>query len=92
MLTGCPFDGEIREKNGALQSSKRKGGIGVQSVRRIAEKTGGASTFTYLNGVFMAKVMLHGGKNDPAKSKPKAIDMALRLYHASPLFRIQKSS
>lgn len=67
MLTGCPFDGEIREKNGALQSSKRKGGIGVQSVRRIAEKTGGASTFTYLNGVFMAKVMLHGGKNDPAK-------------------------
>lgn len=79
MLTGCPFDGEIREKNGALQSSKRKGGIGVQSVRRIAEKTGGASTFTYLDGVFMAKVMLHGGKNDPAKSKPKAIDMVLRL-------------
>lgn len=67
MLTGCPFDGEIREKNGALQSSKRKGGIDVQSVRRIAEKTGGASTFTYLDGVFMAKVMLHGGRNDPAK-------------------------
>ena len=68
MLTGCPFDGEIREKNGAIQSSKRKGGgIGVQSVRRIAEKTGGASTFTYLDGVFMAKVMLHGGRNDPAK-------------------------
>lgn len=67
MLTGCPFDGEIREKNGTLQPSKRKGGIGVQSVRRIAEKTGGASTFTYLDGVFMAKVMLHGGRNDPAK-------------------------
>lgn len=67
MLTGCPFDGEIREKNGALQSSKRKGGIGVQSVRCIAEKTGGASTFIYLNGVFMAKVILHGGRNDPAK-------------------------
>ena len=57
------FDGEIREKNGALQSSKRKGGgIGVQSVRRIAEKTGGASTFTYQNATFTAKVMLHGGR------------------------------
>lgn len=67
MLTGCPFDGEIREKYGALQSFKRKGGIGVQSVCCVAEKTGGASTFTYLDGAFMAKVILHGGKNDPAK-------------------------
>ncbi len=55
------FDGEIHEKNGVLQSSKRKGsGVGVQSVRRIAEKTGGASTFTHRNGVFAARVMLRG--------------------------------
>lgn len=55
------FDGEIHEKNGVLQSTKRKGrGIGVQSVRRIAEKTGGASTFTYRDGVFLAQVMLRG--------------------------------
>ena len=55
------FDGDVREKNGVFQSSKRKGsGIGIQSVRHIAEKTGGASTFDYPNGVFTAKVMLCG--------------------------------
>ena len=55
------FDGEIHEKSGIFQSSKRRGnGMGVQSVRRIAEKSGGASTFTHENGVFSAKVMLRG--------------------------------
>lgn len=55
------FDGEIHEKNGVFQSSKRKGsGVGIQSVHRIAEKSGGASTFTHENGVFLAKVMLRG--------------------------------
>ena len=55
------FDGEVHEKNGAFQSSKRRGsGLGVPSVRRIAEKTGGASAFTHQNGVFSAKVMLRG--------------------------------
>ena len=55
------YDGEIHEKDGVLQSSKRKGGgLGVQSVRRIAEKTGGASTFVYQDGVFCAKAMLRG--------------------------------
>ena len=55
------FDGEIREKNGVFQSSKRKGsGVGVQSVRRIAEKNGGASTFSYQDGIFTAKIMLRG--------------------------------
>ena len=55
------FDGEIHEKNGMFQSSKRKGsGVGVQSVRRIAEKTGGASNFTHQEGIFVAKVMLRG--------------------------------
>ena len=55
------FDGAVREKNGVFQSSKRKGdGIGIQSVRHIAEKTGGASTFTCEDGIFSAKVMLCG--------------------------------
>ena len=55
------YDGEVKEKDGVFRSSKRKGsGIGIQSVRHIAEKTGGASTFTYQDGVFSAKVMLRG--------------------------------
>ena len=55
------YDGEIREKDGVFRSSKRKGpGVGIQSVRHIAEKTGGASTFTYQDGTFTAKVMLRG--------------------------------
>lgn len=55
------FDGEVMEKGGVFRSSKRKGnGVGIRSVRHIAEKTGGASTFTYQNGVFSARVMLGG--------------------------------
>lgn len=55
------FDGEVREKKGVFQSSKRKGdGVGIQSIRRTAEKSSGASTFTHTDGVFLAKVMLCG--------------------------------
>ena len=55
------YDGEIREKDGVFQSSKRKGnGVGIQSIQHIAEKSGGASTFTYQKGAFSAKVMLCG--------------------------------
>ena len=55
------FDGKVKEKNGVFRSSKRNGnGIGIQSVRHIAEKNGGASTFSNQNGVFSAKVMLCG--------------------------------
>ena len=54
-------DGEIKETNGVFRSSKRKGnGIGIQSVRHIAEKKGGASTFACQDGVFCAKIMLRG--------------------------------
>ena len=54
-------DGEIKETNGVFRSSKRKGnGIGIQSVRHIAEKNGGASTFACQDGVFCAKIMLRG--------------------------------
>ena len=53
------FNGVIHEKNHVFQSSKRHGnGVGIQSVRRIAEKNGGASTFTYEDGIFSAKIML----------------------------------
>ena len=53
------FDGEIEKKNNVFQSSKRAGsGIGIESVRHIAEKNGGACSFTYENGIFSAKVML----------------------------------
>ena len=56
-----PFDGEIREKHAVFQSSKRKGdGVGIQSVRRICEKNGGASTFSHEDGIFTVKVMLRG--------------------------------
>ena len=55
------YDGVIREKGGVFQSSKRKGeGVGIQSVRHIAEKSGGVSTVTYQDGLFCAKVMLRG--------------------------------
>ena len=55
------FDGEIAKKNDVFQSSKRRGsGIGIQSVRRIAEKNGGASTFEHQGGLFSARVMLRG--------------------------------
>ena len=55
------YDGAIREKSGVFQSSKRKGdGVGIQSVRHIAEKSGGVSTFTYQDGLFCAKVMFCG--------------------------------
>lgn len=57
------YDGSIQEKNGVFQSTKHKGnGIGIQSVRRIAEKTNGACTFSYQNGVFSAKVMMRGNE------------------------------
>lgn len=53
------FEGKIQEKNHIFQSSKRPGnGVGIQSVRHIAEKNGGDSSFTYENGIFTAKIML----------------------------------
>lgn len=53
------FDGDIREKDGVFQSSKRRGeGVGIQSVRHIAEKNGGYSRFLYGDGMFFANVML----------------------------------
>lgn len=57
------YAGEIREKRSVFQSSKRAGdGVGLQSVRRIAEKNGGAATFSYSDGIFTARIMLRGKK------------------------------
>lgn len=46
---GCPSKSSIKRK---------RHGIGIQSVRNIADKTGGDSSFYYENGIFTAKVML----------------------------------
>lgn len=57
------FDDKIEKKNDIFQSSKRPGnGIGIQSVRHIAEKNGGSSNFTFENGVFTAQIMLRLNK------------------------------
>ena len=53
------FDGKIQQKNNIFQSSKRSGnGIGIESVRHIIDKNGGACDFTYKDGIFSAKIML----------------------------------
>ena len=47
------FDAKILEKNGVFQSTKHSGnGIGIQSIRHITERNGGASNFTYKDGEF----------------------------------------
>lgn len=53
------FAGTLQETNGIFRSSKRPDdGIGIQSVRRIAEKNGGDCSFTHEAGVFTARIML----------------------------------
>ncbi|MGI6184640.1 MAG: GHKL domain-containing protein [Candidatus Fimadaptatus sp.] len=55
------FDGDISEDGGMFISTKRgEAGLGIQSIRRIAEKANGASAFSHQDGVFTAKVMLRG--------------------------------
>ena len=55
------FDGIINVHNGIFQSSKRHGdGVGLQSIRRIAEKNGGYCNFTRTENTFCADVMLRG--------------------------------
>lgn len=57
------FDGTAKETDGIFQSSKRRGsGVGIQSVRRIAEKNGGYCRFTYADGIFTANVMIRGSR------------------------------
>lgn len=56
------FEGEIREINGVIRSTKRSGdGIGLQSVSHIAEKNGGYCRFICEDGIFRANVIIRGG-------------------------------
>ena len=56
------YAGELIERDGVLQSTKLEGGgIGLESVARIAEKNGGYCRFLHGGGVFTANVMLRGG-------------------------------
>ena len=56
------YSGQLLERDGVLQSTKRRGeGVGLQSVAHIAEKGGGYCRFLHGGGVFTANVMLRGG-------------------------------
>lgn len=59
------YAGAIVEENGAFRSTKRRGmGVGLQSVRRIAEKNGGYCEFRYDGRQFCAQVMLRSEKRE----------------------------
>ena len=52
------FDGELREKNGILQSSKRKGdGVGLQSVSHIAEKNLVEQVYLHIMTVYLGQAL-----------------------------------
>lgn len=53
------FDGFVRLKDGQYESTKRKGsGIGIHSVKMIAEKYRGTARFHHMGTEFYADVML----------------------------------
>jgi nitrogen-specific signal transduction histidine kinase len=53
------FNGAITETNGVFISQKREGeGIGISSVKAVAQKCGGISKFEAKGDVFQASVML----------------------------------
>ena len=53
------FDGELKNEGGALISRKREGeGIGISSIKAIAEKYGGAAQFEVKDNVFQVSVIL----------------------------------
>lgn len=50
-----------KQEEGIFRSSKRPGpGVGLQSVKRIAEKNGGHCQFLYSEHIFHANIMLRG--------------------------------
>lgn len=54
------YSHEIRQQDGRfLSTSRGEPGIGTVSVRRLAERYHGISTFTYGNGIFEASVLLN---------------------------------
>ena len=59
------YSGPLLERNGTLQSTKRRGeGVGLQSVAHIAEKSGGYCRFLHNGGVFTANVMLRNASKE----------------------------
>lgn len=59
ILVENTYDGAIRCVNDTFLSSKRQEeGIGISSVRAIAEHYHGVTNFTYENGVFRASILL----------------------------------
>lgn len=60
------FDGKIRKRDDIFLSSKKEGrvGIGIASVRRIADKYNGVCQFDYDSGTFRASVLLNSIGND----------------------------
>ena len=57
------FDGEVQQlPNGAFVSSRHAGaGLGIESVRSVAERCGGTTSFSFEGGMFQASVMLAQG-------------------------------
>ena len=54
------YNGVIRRRDGEFLSSKRRGeGIGIASVRNLAERYHGVANFTYQDGIFEASVLLN---------------------------------
>ncbi|MEG1658881.1 MAG: GHKL domain-containing protein [Oscillibacter sp.] len=54
------FSGTVSEKNGLFQSSKRKGpGLGLASVKSVAEQNGGSFRVSAEAGVFAAEILLN---------------------------------
>ena len=51
-------------ENGVFRSTKHKGdGVGIVSVRNIAERYNGACSFLFKDGVFTASILLNGNDN-----------------------------
>ncbi len=53
------YSGEIVPKGDLLLSSKRSGtGVGLSTIRHIAQQNGGSCVLSYENGVFTARILL----------------------------------
>ena len=57
----CPVPSPYSTVPPDRTDKRRSEGMGIQSVRHIAEKNGGYSRFLYEDGVFCANVILRGG-------------------------------
>ena len=61
----CSIEPQARE-DGTFRSTKNKGnGVGITSVRNIAARYNGASSFQYKDGIFTASVLLNNSMEKP---------------------------